>query len=49
MSSDALFGVYLSLGSSIGLFPGCLGWLRELVVRPAVDMPRAIAVARDRQ
>jgi hypothetical protein len=48
VSSDALIGVYLSLGSSIGLFAGCRAWLRELVVRPPVDMPRAIAVARDR-
>jgi hypothetical protein len=46
---DAFWGVYLSLGSSIGLLAGCVAWLRELVVRPPVDMPRAIAVARYRQ
>jgi hypothetical protein len=49
VSAEALLGVYLSLASSIGLFAGCLAWLRELVVHPPVEMPRAIAVARDRQ
>lgn len=49
VGADALIGVYLSLASSIGLFAGCLAWLRALVVRPPVDMPRAIAVTRDRR
>jgi hypothetical protein len=46
LSDDALIGVYLSLASSAGLFAGCLAWLRALVVRPPVVVPRAVAVAR---
>jgi hypothetical protein len=44
VTSDALIGVYCSLASSIGLLAGCLGWLRELVIRRPVDVPRAVAV-----
>lgn len=43
MTPDALVGVYLSLASSIGLFAGSIAWLRELVRRPPVDVPRAVA------
>jgi hypothetical protein len=46
VTPDALLGVYLSLASSIGLFVGSIHWLRELVCRPSVDMPRAVAARR---
>jgi hypothetical protein len=46
LTPDALLGVYLSLASSIGLFIGSLMWLRELVSRPHVDVPRAVAAHR---
>jgi len=48
LTPDALLGVYLSLASSIGLLTGSLLWLRELLARPAVDMPRAVAAHRAR-
>jgi hypothetical protein len=46
VTPGALLGVYLSLASSVGLFAGSLAWLRELVCRSAVDMPRAVAARR---
>lgn len=48
-TGDALLGIYLSLACSIGLLVGCVAWLRELKRRPAVDMPRAVTVARRRE
>lgn len=48
VTSDALIGVYGSLASSIGLLAGCLAWLRELVVRRPVDVPRAVVVVAAR-
>jgi hypothetical protein len=46
LTPDALLGVYLSLASSAGLFVGSLMWLRELMSRPAIDVPRAVAARR---
>lgn len=46
VTPDALLGVYLSLASSVGLFVGSLEWLRELICRSGVDMPRAVAARR---
>ncbi len=46
VTPDALLGVYLSLASSVGLFVGSLAWLRALIRRPGVDMPRAVAARR---
>ena len=46
LTPDALVGVYLSFASSIGLFLGSLAWLRELITRPGVEMPRAVAARR---
>ena len=48
LTSDALLGVYLSLASSAGLLTGSLLWLRELLSRPAIDVPRAVAARRAR-
>lgn len=48
MSDDALLGIPLSFASSIGLFVGCLAWLRA-VSRPGVEMPRAITLVRLRE
>ncbi len=48
VTPDALLGVYLSLASAIGLFAGCVQWLHELLSRPQVDVPRAIAAHRHR-
>ena len=49
LTPDALIGVHLALCASIGLFAGSVAWLRELVTRPAVDMPRAAAIVRHRR
>jgi hypothetical protein len=46
LTPDALVGVFLSLASSIGLFAGSLMWLRDLVSRTPLDVPRAVAVRR---
>jgi hypothetical protein len=46
VTPGALLGVYLSLASSVGVFAGSLAWLRELVCRPGVDMPQAVAARR---
>jgi len=46
VTPDALLGVYLSLASSVGLLVGSLEWLRELICRPGIDMPRAVAARR---
>jgi hypothetical protein len=40
---SALVGVYLSLASASGLALGGILWWRELAVRPAIDMPAAVA------
>lgn len=48
LTPDALLGVYLSLASSAGLLTGSLLWLRELLSRPAIDVPRAVAARRAR-
>jgi hypothetical protein len=45
-TDDALPGVYLSLASSAGLFAGGLLWLRELALRPAIEVPAAVARRR---
>ncbi|HEX4416878.1 MAG TPA: hypothetical protein VH165_03220 [Kofleriaceae bacterium] len=42
VTPDALIGVHLALASSIGLFVGCVAWLRELALRPSIDLPRAV-------
>ena len=49
VTPEALIGVHLSLIASIGLFAGSVAWLRELVARRAVDMPRAAAIVRHRR
>ena len=41
-SVDALYGVHLSLASSIGLLVGGLVWLVETLVEPGVPVPRAV-------
>ncbi|HEY0191450.1 MAG TPA: hypothetical protein VGC42_10045 [Kofleriaceae bacterium] len=43
---DALIGVQLSLASAAGLFIGCVAWLRELIYRPAIELPHAHLRAR---
>jgi hypothetical protein len=45
---DALAGVYLSLASSIGLVAGSLAWLCEILGRPSVEVPLAIAARSPR-
>jgi hypothetical protein len=49
LTPEALIGVHLSLAGSIGLWVGCLAWLRELRALPVVDMPRAATVVRRRR
>jgi hypothetical protein len=49
VAPDALLGVYLSLASSVGLVAGSLAWLCEILARPPVDVPLAIAAARARR
>lgn len=46
MTPDALIGVRLALLSSIGLFLGCVAWLRELLYRPAIELPGAVISSR---
>jgi len=41
-ADEALVGVYLSLGSSLGLFLGGIVWLLELWAHPPTSVPRAI-------
>lgn len=41
-SPDALLGVYLSLGSALGLFVGGLVWAAELALRPPGALPQAV-------
>lgn len=43
----AAIGVYLSLASSAGLLVGAVLWQRELVDRPPVDVPPAVARRRE--
>jgi len=41
-SADALYGVHLSLASSIALLVGGGVWLVEVLMLPAAVVPRAI-------
>lgn len=41
-SADSLYGVQLSLVSSIGLFVGGTVWLVEVVTLPSAGVPRAV-------
>ncbi len=41
-SVDALYGVHLSLASSVALLVGGAVWLVEVVVQPAAVVPRAV-------
>lgn len=45
-SVDALYGVHLSLASSIGLLVGGVMWLAEVVVYPRALVPRAVVRRR---
>lgn len=45
-SVDALYGVHLSLASSIGLLLGGSAWLVEVVMQPAALVPRAVLYRR---
>ncbi len=45
-SVDALYGVHLSLASSIGLLVGGLVWLGEVLIHPSVLVPRAVVRRR---
>ncbi len=42
VTPDALLGVQLSLASAAGLCIGCVAWLRELIYRPAIELPHAM-------
>jgi len=45
-SVDALYGVHLSLASSIGLFVGGVVWLAETLLYPSALVPRAVVRRR---
>ncbi len=45
-SVDALYGVHLSLASSIGLLVGGVVWLVETVIHPSALVPRAVVRRR---
>ena len=45
-SADALYGVHLSLASSIGLFAGGMVWLVEVLSEPGCAVPRAVVRRR---
>jgi hypothetical protein len=41
-SGDALYGVHLSLASSMGVLVGGLVWVVDVLVNPAAHVPRAV-------
>jgi hypothetical protein len=49
LSGEALAGVYLSLAGALGLVAGAIAWLRELAVRPPIELPAAVATVRRRR
>lgn len=46
LSVDALYGVHLSLASSIALFVGGLAWVSEVLMQPSAVVPRAVVRSR---